>query len=460
VTWMGSGDREVGLARTLRSFRFLRFARVLRLLRLVKLESLIDDILEHVQSEQLHIAADMVKGMCLVFALNHLLACAWYGISYGTSPELPAWVRAGHFAKESSLGYRYLTALHWSITQFTPASMEVFPCNTHERAFGVCVLVFALLVLSSFLSSVTASVTQLRQLSWKHARQSATLRKYLARRGISADLSMRVMSFVDWQRAAEARRSRETNVALLANLSDQLRADIAQEICEPTICKHKFFRRFRRMSSTCLGRICTQAVRNVVLSFGDTVFPGGMYADAMYFLLKGSVVYMQASQGSCEEVQLAVSEWCSEGALWTSWVHLGTLRAEAHSEVLKIDAALFLELTLKDHRVIRYAASYGQRFVRMLDSQAARGTLSDLSTRHAADDPSVEVSAQTLAETPMYQRWAWRARSALRAWTSQAQSPLTQGPARAGRDIGSEVTGEGRLSSDATSMSDSETASI
>ena len=42
-------------------------------------------------------------------------------------------------AEESkNLWYKYSTALHWSLTQFTPASMEVMPQNEYERFFTVC----------------------------------------------------------------------------------------------------------------------------------------------------------------------------------------------------------------------------------------------------------------------------------------------------------------------------------
>lgn len=57
-----------------------------------------------------------------VFKVNHFIACGWYAV--GTIDfDQGSWTDA--LRSTPSLGYQYTTSLHWSLTQFTPASMEV-----------------------------------------------------------------------------------------------------------------------------------------------------------------------------------------------------------------------------------------------------------------------------------------------------------------------------------------------
>merc|ERR1712061_341712 len=96
---------------------------------------------------------------------NHLIACAWYAI--GTIDEdttVDTWVKANELEGTSIL-YRYTTSLHWSLTQFTPASMEVYPENGKERLFTVSVITIAMVTFSSFVSAITNAMTQLRNLN-------------------------------------------------------------------------------------------------------------------------------------------------------------------------------------------------------------------------------------------------------------------------------------------------------
>merc|ERR1719313_3303854 len=97
-----------------------------------------------------------------------------------------------HGFEDAPLGYQYLSSLHWTLTQFTPAGMEVYPHNSIERAFAVIVLLFALLFFSSFLSSITSCMTQLRQLNYATNHQFSLLRRFLKERNIAPELSIRI----------------------------------------------------------------------------------------------------------------------------------------------------------------------------------------------------------------------------------------------------------------------------
>merc|ERR1719436_424296 len=80
---------------------------------------------------------------------------------------------------ETSTWCQYFTSLHWSITQFTPASMDVYATNVPERLFSIVILFWALVALSSIIGSVSASMTALRNMSADENKQMWMLRRYL-----------------------------------------------------------------------------------------------------------------------------------------------------------------------------------------------------------------------------------------------------------------------------------------
>merc|ERR1719491_32015 len=105
-----------------------------------------------------------MKTLVFIVIINHYIACIWYMVGSGHFAS-SAWTTKFLVNYPGEFPYAYATALHWSLTQFTPASMEVVPENTVERVFCVMVLVFAMVTFSSFISSITNAMTQLRNLN-------------------------------------------------------------------------------------------------------------------------------------------------------------------------------------------------------------------------------------------------------------------------------------------------------
>merc|ERR1719398_644230 len=101
--------------------------------------------------------------------------------------------------------------------------MEVFPMNTTERMFSVVVLLFAMLSFSSFLSVLTASITELRNLHSDEARQFWLLRRYLRDWGVSRRLAFRIQRYLEYVYQKQRQRVQPKSVGLLPLLSDQLR---------------------------------------------------------------------------------------------------------------------------------------------------------------------------------------------------------------------------------------------
>ena len=107
--------------------------------------------------------------------MNHVFACLWYLIGVaGEGDEHWVW----HYQiLEDLVVERYMLSLHWSLTQFTPAGIEVHPRNVYERVFNVFLILIAMVGFSSFVSAITASMTRLRSLQGNELAEGFLLRR-------------------------------------------------------------------------------------------------------------------------------------------------------------------------------------------------------------------------------------------------------------------------------------------
>jgi len=224
------------------------------------------------------------------------------------------------------------------------------------------------------------SMTQLRNLSNMFDRNVSLLRRYLKYRQIPHDLGMRVLRYVEHQLSLRKQEIQESDVALLRLLSKPLQMELVQRTYEPTLCQHPFYRCFADTDPQAMKHACNSAVACLLLSAGDTLFTDGSRGKRMFFLVKGNLRYHDQEPlyvGSVHE--LGEGSWCCEGAVWTKWVHLGTMTADTDSELLSVDTLELAAVTSGHERVVRAAYLYGRAYVAYLNSQADAGKpLNDL----------------------------------------------------------------------------------
>ena len=178
-----------------RIFRSLRTVRMLRLLRLWKLKRILAEMQDMIDSEYVYTLASLGKLMGFILITNHLIACVWFSVSVAMKDGGDAsWV-GEHDMTSKDISWQYTTSLHWTLTQFTPASMEVFPANVAERSMAVVVLIFSLVAFSSFLASISASMTALRNMNQETTKQFWILRRFLKQEKASADKTPDLVSF-------------------------------------------------------------------------------------------------------------------------------------------------------------------------------------------------------------------------------------------------------------------------
>eukprot|EP00747_Dinoflagellata_sp_TGD_P224188 gnl/TRDRNA2_/TRDRNA2_96373_c0_seq1.p1 gnl/TRDRNA2_/TRDRNA2_96373_c0~~gnl/TRDRNA2_/TRDRNA2_96373_c0_seq1.p1 ORF type:complete len:436 (-),score=53.06 gnl/TRDRNA2_/TRDRNA2_96373_c0_seq1:34-1281(-) len=347
--------------------RALRVLRVVRLLRLAKLRQLINAFQDRVDSEYLSVAVSLLQLLLMIVSINHFVACGWYLLSSSLSKSEERWVDI--FASDDDTYVRYFVSIHWSITQFTPGSMPVQPQNLSERVFAIGVLLLGLVVFSSFVSSITSTMTRLRNLNAKHATQNWLLRKYLREHSISRELCARVNRYVAVVVFSQQKFTQQKDVALLALLSGPLHIELQKELWKPKLVLHPFFSRLDHKCQDIMRDVCCNCVTQVLLSRGDVLFGRGKEATHMYFLWRGFMSYdsRDVSQGHGTEVMtLQTGEWCCEAVLFTRWIHQGRMRAKIECDLMALDGSKFRDI-LKQHPAhFGFPLAYAQAFIESL----------------------------------------------------------------------------------------------
>lgn len=282
------------------------------------------------------------------------------------------------------LSYRYTTSLHWSLTQFTPASMEVTPENTTERVFSVVVLLFAMITFSSFVSMLTASMGALKNLSSDESRQFWLLRRYLRDWSVSRHVGLRIQRYLEYVYNQQRQRVQGKDVQLLVLLSKPLRDELTHETLAVHLKHHQlFYHCDTRM------RVFSSALSEVSLARSDTLFSCGEQAAAMYFVGVGVFQYQlgeydeqNGSKGSSSSHEpqdaaqhesehdpedVVEGQWISEAALWCPWLHMGDLQADTECKVVTINASTFGDHIKQNKPMFVSLCRYAESFVRMMN---------------------------------------------------------------------------------------------
>lgn len=375
-----SGSDPAG-AGSNRVVRIMRVVRLARLLRLVKLTRGLQMMRDRIESEVMFIVANIMKLILMLLIVNHFLGSCWYLVGNLCRNEGQVnWIQEHHF-EGTSFGYRYFSALHWSLTQFTPASMSVQPQNIYERMFAICVLVFGLVLFSSFISSITASMTQLRNMSEDKSKQFWLLRRYLRQRGIDKQLTFRILRYVEYAIKEKTVQVSEAKVWSLGLLSHQLREELQYEVSFKCLMSHPFFERSREVSSMSTFQLAEQALSVEMLASRDTLFNPGTAATHMFIVAYGQLKYLKMDElflaDDSVHPKLAKDDWACEQALWTKWTHLGCLRAISEVRLVAIDVKKFEDVINKDPVAWDLARAYCEKFVAWLND-TPRGSLTDV----------------------------------------------------------------------------------
>ncbi|CAE7222718.1 KCNH6, partial [Symbiodinium pilosum] len=142
------GDDSLPSFRIARALRLMRFA---RLLRLHKMWHLVDDLLDRVKTDSFLLTIKIVRSLAVVLAINHYVSCAFLAMALLFEEQSLTWLVLADL-DQVPFTTQYLSALHWSLTQFMPATNNIAPNSATERVFAIFVVLIGLAVFSSFIS--------------------------------------------------------------------------------------------------------------------------------------------------------------------------------------------------------------------------------------------------------------------------------------------------------------------
>uniref|UniRef100_A0A7S4VSB0 Cyclic nucleotide-binding domain-containing protein n=1 Tax=Alexandrium monilatum TaxID=311494 RepID=A0A7S4VSB0_9DINO len=396
-TWFGVDFTIVMLewlsvtgAGILRAGKVIRGARVIRMLRIIKVQTLFEELHDFIRSETTMMVFQISRLVIFILVINHFVACGWWAVGNYVENVQVRWVDLVKQA-DDGFGYSYLTSLHWALTQFTPASMEVVPTNVWERGYTILVMMMGLGAFSSFLASISSLMTQLRALRSMQYKEDLLIRRYLMEHSISLELGNRIMFFFrENRRFVKRQRLVEKDVKALEMLPESMRIRLHWEVYESVITPHPLFFHLNFTDHLGLVEICHRSMTESLLGQGHELFHSGKVAERMYFVGKGSMSYNPGR--TCEETtadDVMEGQWLSEMVLWMNWVHRGTVRALTHSHLVELEASKFHEharhhlITFEHCR--HYARLYVERIARMSNDRVFK-TESEATSHFSEDD--------------------------------------------------------------------------
>mmetsp|Transcript_113051 Transcript_113051/g.292319 ORF Transcript_113051/g.292319 Transcript_113051/m.292319 type:complete len:789 (+) Transcript_113051:134-2500(+) len=375
------GAEYVTAMRLVKAGRFLRILRVMRIMREAKLPAVMEELNARFCSERVLILFGIAKISLAFMGLAHIIACLWYGIGLQLQEDnhgLVAsygWVTR-HGIQELRFWQRYVTSLHWSITQFV-GTMEIHPQTELERSYAIVVLVFSFVVTAGFVSRITASLTRLQILAGRKERELLLLRQFLRNCKVSPNLAMRVMRSARFALDLQEKSTQEQDVQILRVISEPLRVEIHYELHMPIIITHPFFHQYHLAMPAAMRQMCHLAATTQSLHAGDILFSAGEAPKfpKMFFIVSGQMRY---KTHRLEDTIVDAGAWACEAALWTKWVHMGDLEAMTECHVLALDALLFQQVSDNFQSYMAPVAAYAAKFVVHLNTtKAATGDLHD-----------------------------------------------------------------------------------
>lgn len=356
---------------TVKLFRILRLTRIVRLLRLLKLRKIFKNFDDLLNTECTSILSNVAKMILLMLAINHFVACFWFLVA-DSQEDSPTWLKEQRFV-DQSWQYWYMTALHWSLTQFTPASIDVHPQNIAERTFTVFIVVFGLVGFSYNVGSITGSLSQLRQLAQTESKQFWDLRRFLRQNKVPVRLSLRIQRYLEhaWQSQNKTREIK--SIAILGLLSEHLLSELQYELNRIHFIVHPLFKRLCDDCSETMQRLSKTAVSIKHLARDDFLFLPAEKATHMSLVVDGRLDYSryisvtQETKGECVEYN---EDWIAEPILWTQqWVHLGTLTAVKESVLLLVEPDEFRQKLSVNPHAFWLGRRYAEKFLMWLNEQ-------------------------------------------------------------------------------------------
>lgn len=367
------------LYRSGRFVRGLRMVRLIRLLRVAKLEREFMLVANYFLSAYGMMALKLGSYLALMLAVNHLIACFWYGIGVWSKDSRlrdSNWLERSD-VDESDSWAAYIAAMHWSLTQFTPSTNPIAPANTWERFFAIWVILLAMACFSSFIGSIGASVNSMRMARREELLQTAKLERFFMERNLSVDLFTKVQSAVKHDGLIKMRLEEE-EVGLIKNIPERFKMMLHGEMFRPALFRIGIWpSRLSDEDGELVASICHSCMCERACKLGQDVFLPRTKGGFAYVLQSGTLEYDVKGHFSVTCQPEAENDVISVPALWVEWTHVGRLSGAGFGacNYVSIDAAEFCWLVLRwGGPLCEYLKTVGLLIVQTIEALSEKGT--------------------------------------------------------------------------------------
>lgn len=355
----------------------LRLFRNLRLVRLVKIAGRLSRLKEvflgldyglEWTSVYLQTGMTVLRQITVISLLCHFSGCAWYAL--GTLDMQTTWIQE-YPQSNVDIAYLYVTSLHWSLTQFTPASIDVAATNVPERIFSVVLTLAGLIVFSLFIGSINQALGRLTDLTAQETRQHQLVRRYVTERHVSVELAGDILRCIR-QRGLGKESSKLvlSDIKIFESLPPKLLVQLRQEVGIPVLEGHGLLKHVNHLSSgdTVLGGICYRALQELSVVYGEELFSAGNPGEKMFFVRTGQLSYnWDGTPHISDDVEPGAR--VSEASLWLDWEYRGRLACAAqNSHLFQLDAITFRKVTTRSEHADLFSL-YARLFLRMMEAE-------------------------------------------------------------------------------------------
>eukprot|EP00930_Biecheleria_cincta_P062982 TRINITY_DN48450_c0_g1_i1.p1 TRINITY_DN48450_c0_g1~~TRINITY_DN48450_c0_g1_i1.p1 ORF type:complete len:419 (-),score=48.11 TRINITY_DN48450_c0_g1_i1:207-1283(-) len=295
-----------------------------------------------------------------------------------------------------SAGGFYSLALHWSLTQFSPATQNITPTNITERVFATCVVITAIGLLTSLASSISGYATQIRAMQAASTMQDSLLNNFFVSRKVSNDLSIRIKVFTRTATRKYKRLQHERDIPVLAHMPETMRVRLHDELYMPVVLSSPLLSQLYDIDRSFLVRACHSVFTERSVPPRYDVFLDNTECQDAIYTVSGSMLYYQDRKSVFErmhekgqdrssraasraarmtfrvqqsqmmkvltpsvsreqggqnselgkglQVPISESQWLAEMALWSDWTHCGMLVSETAADMILMHADEFARL--------------------------------------------------------------------------------------------------------------------
>jgi len=324
---------------------------------------------DRIYSLTVNIVVNILTMLLLLLVLSHFISCLWYAVGFMEEGD-NRWLV--HYNMEGmSWSYLYATCLHWSLTQFTPAPMDIQPQNFPERTYTISVVVCALVGFSYVVGSITASLAQLRSVTEEESKLFWDLRVYLKRNVVEHTLAIRIQRYLADAWRFQARNKSFSQIKILSMLSEQLQNELLFHLHADHLNVYPLIRTLLDVSSVTAFRLAKTAISTKQFANLDPLFIHGEKPSHMSIVIQGRFEYKRVtSEGRvlCEMVDKG-EDWIAEPVLWsTEWYHLGDCIAADTSRLMLVSPHHFCEEAMRNPLAWALVTRYCRNFLKWLNS--------------------------------------------------------------------------------------------